>query len=93
MIKAVLTNKDGEPAILLLGLSDENWRRMRELGQPIAFELGPLCRHVDDVKSLTLTIVAGADEAEIEAALINEIDPSALTMERVSNHVRGDDDG
>lgn len=61
MIKAKTTDKDGRPA-MILGLTDENWRRLRA-NQPILFDGAPF--GFDG----TVTIMAGADEGSIRAVL------------------------
>lgn len=41
MIRAKMADKQGRP-ILMFGLSHENLRRMKDLGQPIRFDLAEL---------------------------------------------------
>lgn len=63
MIKAVMTNQDTREVTMLLGLSDENWRRMRRLGQPIKFGVAI------DGKPISVAIMAGLDEDSMRAQL------------------------
>lgn len=61
MIKALTPAGAPGPSVAILGLSDENWRRLRA-GQPIAVKLDDLepGRTVD-----TVVLLAGATEEEL----------------------------
>ncbi len=61
MIKALSPSGADGPSVVILGLSDENWRHLRD-GQPIAVKLGDLepGRTVD-----TVVLIAGATEEEM----------------------------
>jgi len=61
VIKALTPSGAPGPSVVILGLSDENWRRLRE-GQPIAVKISDLepDRTVD-----TVVLMAGATEEEM----------------------------
>jgi hypothetical protein len=61
MIKALTPSSAPGPSVMILGLSDENWRHLRE-GQPIAVKISDLepDRTVD-----TVVLIAGATEEEM----------------------------
>lgn len=61
MIKALTPAGADGPSVVILGLSDENWRRLRA-GQPIAVKISDLepDRTVD-----TVVLMAGATEEEL----------------------------
>jgi hypothetical protein len=68
MIRGSGVGKDGKP-YALLGLTDENWRRLRTggdegLGQPIKVELADL-----GLPPMTVIIIAGPDEPHMAATL------------------------
>lgn len=60
MIKAV-GKSAGVPTSVLLGLSDENWRRLRA-GQPIPIRLHDLDASLPE---LTVVLLGGPDEASL----------------------------
>ena len=68
MIKARGETGDGKP-LVLIGLSDENWRRLRTggdegLGQPIQFNLREL-----GLPPMTVAIIAGKTEEGMKAII------------------------
>lgn len=63
MIKAIMTNQETGEKTVLLGLSDENWWRMRRSDQPIRFGM------TIDGKPLLVAIMAGPDEDSMRARL------------------------
>jgi hypothetical protein len=65
MIKAVMANAVGVPTGIVLGLSEENWRRLRA-GQPIPVRLRELHPTLPD---LTVLLLGGDTEESLTADL------------------------
>jgi hypothetical protein len=61
VIKALSAPRDDGRRSLILGLSDENWRRMRA-GEPIAVRLQDLD---PDLPPMTVLLIGGATEEEM----------------------------
>jgi hypothetical protein len=62
VIKALSTAKDDGSRVLLLGLSDENWKRLRTGSQPIPVRLQDLD---PSLPPLTVLLTGGPDEDSI----------------------------
>jgi hypothetical protein len=69
MIKFTMQAQDGTP-IVGLGLTDENWRRLR-LGQPIVVKLRELLD-----SPIEILIIAGEDEYAMTEQLASLIGPN-----------------
>lgn len=83
MIKALSTGKPDGSRTLLLGLSDENWRRLRQEDRPVAVNLQDLD---PTLPPLTVVVCAGATEDEIYEDL------RARVKIRAVIHANGEDD-